>query len=115
MSIAYRSTLLILLSSAAMAVAPVAATSAASITGSEFLAQCDRIDPNCRSDFVAGLQAVYEGHLACPPRIDLNTPISPWIAYMHRRLSEKPSLAGADKNRLQLEAFMHLWPCPKKK
>ncbi len=85
---------------------------AADQTAREFLAQCDHFDPNCRAEFVAGLQAVYSGGLACPPRIDVNTPISPWLDYMHRRVREKPSLADADKSLLQLVAFKHLWPCP---
>jgi hypothetical protein len=84
------------------------------MTAGEFLAQCDRRDPNCRNEFVAGLQAVNEGRIACPPRIDVNTPMSPWLAYIRRRVREDPSLANADKNRLQLEAFEHLWPCPRK-
>jgi hypothetical protein len=84
------------------------------MTAKEFLAQCDRLDPACRSEFVAGLQAVYAGALACPPRIDVNTPITPWLDYMHRRIAESPSLAASEKNSLQLEAFMRLWPCPKK-
>ena len=83
-------------------------------TGGEFLAACDELDPGCRNEFVAGLQAVNEGQMACPPRIDVNTPISPWLAYMRQRVTEDPGLANADKGRLQLEAFMHLWPCPKK-
>jgi hypothetical protein len=83
-------------------------------TGGEFLAACDELDPGCRNEFVAGLQAVSEGELACPPQIDVNTPISPWLAYMHKRVTEDPSLANAEKDRLQLEAFEHLWPCPKK-
>jgi hypothetical protein len=84
------------------------------MTGGEFLAACDELDPGCRNEFVAGLQAVSEGQMACPPRIDVNTPISPWLAYMHSLVKADPGLAGADKGRLQLEAFMHLWPCPKK-
>jgi len=52
--------------------------------------------------------------MACPPRIDVNTPISLWLAYLHKRVSEGPSLANAEKDHLRLEAFMHLWPCPKK-
>jgi hypothetical protein len=40
------------------------------MTAGEFLAECDQLNPTCRSEFVAGLQAVYEGHFACPPRID---------------------------------------------
>jgi hypothetical protein len=86
---------------------------AAEQTAREFLAACDRSDPDCRTEFVAGLQAVYAGHMACPPRIDVNTPISPWLDYMRRRVREKPALAAADKNVLQLTAFEHLWPCPK--
>jgi hypothetical protein len=85
----------------------------APMTAKEFLARCDRLDPGCRSEFVAGLQAVYVGGLSCPPRIDVNTPITPWLDYMHRRVTETPSLADSEKNNLQLEAFMHLWPCPK--
>jgi len=85
---------------------------AAEQTAREFLAQCDRFDPNCRVEFVAGLQAVYSGDLACPPQIDVNTPISPWLDYMHLRVRENPDLADADKNLLQLMAFKHLWPCP---
>ena len=84
------------------------------VTVKEFLARCDRLDPVCRSEFVAGLQAVHVGGLACPPRIDVNTPITPWLDYMRRRVTEAPSLADSDENRLQLEAFMQLWPCPKK-
>jgi len=83
-------------------------------TAGEFLAECDHFDPNCRAEFVAGLQAVYAGGLACPPQIDVNTPISSWLDYMHRRVRDNPGLADADKNRLQLTAFEHLWPCPKK-
>jgi hypothetical protein len=83
-------------------------------TAKAFLARCDRLDPVCRSEFVAGLQAVSVGGLACPPRIDVNSPITPWLDYMHRRITESPSLADSEKNSLQLEAFMHLWPCPKK-
>jgi hypothetical protein len=85
-----------------------------STTAGQFLAACDELDPSCRNEFVAGLRAVYEGHFACPPRIDVNTPISPWLAYLHRRVRENPALAGGDKNDLQLQAFEHLWPCPKK-
>jgi hypothetical protein len=33
---------------------------------------------------------------------------------MHQRVNDDPSLANADMGRLQLVAFMHLWPCPKK-
>jgi hypothetical protein len=84
------------------------------MTAKEFLARCDRLEPICRAEFVAGLQAVYVGKLACPPRIDVNTPITPWLDYMRGRVSESPSLGDGDENRLQLEAFMHLWPCPKK-
>ncbi len=84
------------------------------LTAGEFLAACDELDPGCRNEFVAGLQAVTEGKMACPPRIDVNTPISPWLAYMHRRVSEKPALSDVNKNELQLEAFLALWPCPKK-
>jgi hypothetical protein len=83
------------------------------MTAKEFLALCDRLDPVCRNEFVAGLQAVYVGGLSCPSRIDVNTPITPWLDYMHRRITESPSLANNGKNNLQLEAFMHLWPCPK--
>jgi len=81
-------------------------------TAGQFLARCDRLDPGCRDEFVAGLQAVYEGKLACPERIDVNAPITPWLDYMHSRVIQSPGLAKGDKNRLQLEAFMHLWPCP---
>ena len=63
---------------------------AADQTAREFLAQCDHFDPNCRTEFVAGLQAVHSGGLACPPQIDVNTPISPWLDYMHRRVLENP-------------------------
>ena len=82
------------------------------MTAGEFLAECDELNPDCRDQFVAGLEAVTEGKFACPPRIDANTPISPWLAYLHRRLSADPSLASVDANRLQLEVFMQLWPCP---
>ena len=103
---------------AALAVAaielPATARADDTMTAGEFLALCDELNPDCRAEFVAGLQAVYEGRLACPPRIDVNTPISPWLAYMHRRVREDPGLANADKNRIQLEAFEHLWPCAKK-
>lgn len=78
------------------------------------MARCDHLDPTCRDEFVAGLQAVYVGRLACPPRIDVNTPITPWLDYMRGRVSESPSQADRERNSLQLEAFMHLWPCPKK-
>ena len=84
------------------------------MTGKQFLAECDRLDPACRNEFVAGLQAVYAGKLACPERIDVNTPITPWLDYMRRRVAESPSLGDGDKNNLQLEAFMRLWPCPNK-
>ena len=50
------------------------------MTAGEFLAECDELNPDCRNQFVAGLQAVNEGRMACPPRIDVNTPISPWLA-----------------------------------
>ena len=93
---------------------PSAGRAREAMTEGEFLAACDELDPGCRNEFVAGLQAVSEGQMACPPRIDVNTPISPWLAYMHKRVTEDPSLANAEKDRLQLEAFMHLWPCPKK-
>jgi hypothetical protein len=83
-------------------------------TAGAFLARCDRLDPACRSEYEAGLQAVNEGQLACPPRIDVNAPITPWIDYMNRLVAKNPSLADGDKNRLQLEAFMRLWPCPTK-
>jgi hypothetical protein len=75
------------------------------MTAGEFLAACDELDPGCRNEFVVGLQTVYEAHFACPPRIDANTPISGWLAYMRSRVKGDPGLAGADKNRLQLEAF----------
>jgi hypothetical protein len=101
------------LSIAVTALAPRAVADE-SVTATEFLAQCDRLDQVCRSEFVAGLQAVYAGGLSCPPRIDVNTPITPWLDYMHRRIAEAPSLAASEKNSLQLEAFMRLWPCPKK-
>jgi hypothetical protein len=97
-----------------MTLAPRTMALADAQTAKEFLAGCDHLDPVCRSEFVAGLQAVYVGGLACPSRIDVNTPITPWLDYMHRRVTESPSLANGDKNSLQLEAFMHLWPCPKK-
>jgi hypothetical protein len=100
--------------SASVASALPAMAHADNRTAGEFLAECDHLDPNCRAEFVAGLQAVYAGRLACPPQIDANTPISPWLDYMHRRVRENPRLADADKNRLQLTAFEHLWPCPKK-
>ncbi len=100
--------------SAAMALASVPALSADEpMTAREFLTMCDRVDPDCRSEYVAGLQASYEAKLACPPRIDDNSPITPWLDEMHRLVKEKPSLAGEDKNHLQLWAFMRLWPCPK--
>lgn len=103
---------------AALAVAALGLPSAGraddTVTAGQFLAACDELYPDCRNQFVAGLEAVNEGGMACPPRIDVNTPISGWLAYMHRRVSEDPGLASADANRLQLEAFMHLWPCPKK-
>ena len=83
------------------------------MTAGEFLAACDQLNPGCRNEFVAGLEAVNEGQMACPPRIDVNTPISPWVAYMHSLVKADPGLANADKGRLQLEAFEHLWPCPK--
>ena len=83
------------------------------MTGGEFLAECDELNPDCRKQFVAGLEAVTEGKLACPPQIDVNTPISGWLAYMHQRVSGDPSFAGGDVGRLQLTAFMHLWPCSK--
>lgn len=83
------------------------------MTAREFLAMCDRIDPNCRNEYVAGLQAAYEAKLACPPRIDVNSPITPWLDEMHRLVKDKPNLADEDKNRLQLWALMRLWPCPK--
>lgn len=104
----------LLLSISAATLAPRPAVLAdEQMTAREFLAACDRLDPGCRNEFEAGLQAVYEGKLACPPRIDVNTPITPWLDYMHRRVAESPSLADGDKNKLQLEAFMRLWPCPK--
>jgi hypothetical protein len=84
------------------------------MTAGEFLALCDELNPDCRAEFVAGLQAVNDGQMACPPRIDVNTPISPWLAYMHSLVRKDPGLANADLNELQLEAFEHLWPCPKK-
>jgi hypothetical protein len=105
---------LLLLLPAVMTLAPRATVADESVTAKEFLAQCDRLDPVCHSEFVAGLQAVYVGGLSCPPRIDVNTPIMPWLDYMRRRIAESPSLADGEKNSLQLEAFMRLWPCPKK-
>lgn len=99
--------------SAALAFALPTMADANSRTAGEFLVECDRLDPNCRAEFVAGLHAVYAGGLACPPRIDVNTPISPWLDYMHGRVRANPGLANADKDRLQLMAFEHLWPCPK--
>ncbi|HLF58881.1 MAG TPA: hypothetical protein VI732_04550 [Alphaproteobacteria bacterium] len=103
----------LLLASAALWLAPPTPLRADDrMTAGEFLARCDRFDADCRTEFVAGLQAVYEGKLACPPRIDVNTPITPWLDYMHRRVLENPGLADADNNRLQLEAFQYLWPCP---
>jgi hypothetical protein len=104
----------LLLSTAVTTLAPRASLADESVTAMEFLAQCDRLDTVCRNEFVAGLQAVYAGGLSCPPRIDVNTPITPWLDYMHRRIAETPSLAASEKNTLQLEAFMRLWPCPKK-
>ncbi|MET2825495.1 hypothetical protein [Mesorhizobium shangrilense] len=83
-------------------------------TAGQFLARCQRPDPACRSEYEAGLQAVNEGQLACPPRIDVNAPITPWLDTMRRLVAEKPGLADGDKNILQLEAFMRLWPCPAK-
>jgi hypothetical protein len=104
----------LVLSTAAVAMpAPHAAVLADEMTAREFLAACDRLDPGCRNEFEAGLEAVYEGKLACPPRIDVNTPITPWLDYMRRRVAQSPRLADGDKNKLQLEAFMRLWPCPK--
>jgi hypothetical protein len=104
----------LLLLTPVMTIAPRATVADESVTAKEFLAQCDRLDPVCRSEFVAGLQAVYAGGLSCPPRIDVNAPITPWLDYMHRRIVEAPSLADSEKNSLQLEAFMRLWPCPNK-
>jgi hypothetical protein len=104
----------LLLLTAVMTLAPRATLADKSVTAREFLSQCDRLEPVCRSEFVAGLQAVSVGGLSCPPRIDVNTPITPWLDYMHARIAESPSLAGSEKNSLQLEAFMRLWPCPKK-
>jgi hypothetical protein len=83
------------------------------LTAGEFLAECDELNPDCRNQFVAGLEAVNEGGMACPPRTDVNTPISGWLAYMHQRVNDDPSLASGDMGRLQLTAFIHLWPCPK--
>lgn len=59
---------------------------------------------------MAGLEAVIEGRLACPPRVDVNTPISGWLAYIRDRVTAEPAFADEDMGRLQLEAFMHLWP-----
>ena len=114
MSIASWIKIFLLLLTAVMTLAPRTTLADESVTAKEFLAQCDRLDPVCRSEFVAGLQAVYAGGLSCPPRIDVNTPITPWLDYMHRRIAESPSLAAGEKNSLQLEAFMRLWPCPKR-
>lgn len=86
----------------------------AQMTAKQFLARCDELDPGCRNEFVAGLQAVYVGRMACPPRIDVNAPITPWLDYMHRRVVESPKVGDGDANALQLEAFMRLWPCSKK-
>lgn len=98
-----------------MVLAPrTAVAEAQQMTVKQFLARCDRLDPFCRDEFVLGLQAVYAGRLACPERIDVNTPITRWLGYMHRRIAESPSLGDRDKNYLQLEAFMRLWPCPNK-
>lgn len=101
--------------SATLAVALPTVAHANNRTAGEFLAECDHFDPNCRAEFVAGLQAVSAGGMACPPQIDANAPISPWLDYMHRRVRENPRLADADKDRLQLTAFEHLWPCPRKR
>jgi hypothetical protein len=114
LSIPSRIKIFLLLLTAVMTLAPRTTLADESVTAKEFLAQCDRLDPVCRSEFVAGLQAVYAGGLSCPPRIDVNTPITPWLDYMHRRIAESPSLAAGEKNSLQLEAFMRLWPCPKR-
>ena len=109
-----RSYILLLSVCSVMFARPVAVLADEQETAGEFLARCDRMDPACRSEYEAGLQAVYEGQLACPSRIDVNAPITPWLDYMHRRVAKNPSLADGNKNRLQLEAFMRLWPCPKK-
>jgi hypothetical protein len=115
MSIGSRNKILLLSIAPLMVLAPQTAVFAEEqMTGKQFLAECDRLDPACRNEFVAGLQAVYAGKLACPERIDVNTPITPWLDYMRRRVAESPSLGDGDKNNLQLEAFMRLWPCPNK-
>jgi len=84
------------------------------LTGAQFLSQCDHIQQNCRDEFSAGLMAVTEGKMACPPRIDENAPISDWIIAMHRLVDDRPDLAGKDASLLQLSAFKALWPCAKK-
>jgi hypothetical protein len=84
------------------------------MTAKQFLARCDRLDPGCRDEFVAGLKAAYAGRLACPERIDVNTPITPWLDYMRSRVAESPSVGDRDKNNLQFEAFLHVWPCSNK-
>ena len=50
--------------SLALLLAVPAMAHAADQTARDFLAQCDHFDPNCRAEFVAGLQAVYSGGLA---------------------------------------------------
>ncbi len=105
---------LLLSVTAAMAAAPPPAVADNQMTARQFLARCDELDPGCRNEFVAGLQAVYVGRMACPPRLDVNAPITPWLDYMHRRVAEAPKIGDSDANALQLEAFMRLWPCPKK-
>ena len=105
---------LLLSSAAVMLLASQMTARAEGQTAKQFLARCDQLDPGCRNEFVAGLQAVYVGKMACPPRIDVNAPITPWLEYMHRRITESPKVGDGDANRLQLEAFMHLWPCKQK-
>jgi hypothetical protein len=106
---------LLLAVSAALMLVPSTMAEIGTRTAGEFLALCDRLDPGCRAEFVAGLQAVYAGGLACPPRIDANTPIAPWLDDMRRLVRQDAGLAGVDKNRLQLTAFEDLWPCPKRR
>ena len=104
----------ILLLSMCLAMVALPARADEQETAGQFLARCQRPDPACRSEYEAGLQAVNEGQLACPPRIDVNAPITPWLDTMRRLVAKTPGLADGDKNRLQLEAFMRLWPCPGK-
>ena len=85
-----------------------------SMTGREFLRRCDHELSVCRDEFTAGLKAVHVTKLACPPRLDDNAPITPWIDAMHARIRKTPRLADEDKGKLELWTFMDIYPCPHK-